>query len=96
MPKNREILNEKLKFKPKRLFFVESKPLHLTQKINKKNHEVKIEVMHNKELESLILYFGDDVEVLEPESLRNAIKARIEKMHKQYQPIENAGIEYFI
>ena len=93
VPKNREILNVKLRFKPERLFFVESKPLHLTQKIDKKNHEVKIQVMHNKELESLILYFGDDVEVLEPESLRTAIHLRITKMFASYEPKENTEIE---
>ena len=96
IPKNREILNVKLRFKPERLFFVKTKPLHNSQKLIGSDRVVRFEVMHNKELESLILYFGDDVEVLEPESLRKAIKARIEKMHKQYHPIENAGIEYFI
>jgi predicted DNA-binding transcriptional regulator YafY len=93
VPKNREILKVKLRFKPERLFYVETKPLHLSQKIYKKKQEVKIEVMHNKELESLILYFGDDVEVIEPESLRIVIKARIEKMYNLYQPIENQDIE---
>jgi len=96
VPKNREILNVKLRFKPERLFFVKTKPLHNSQKPIGSDRVVRFEVMHNKELESLILYFGNDVEVLEPESLRKAIKARTEKMHEQYQPKENAGIEYFI
>ena len=84
IPKIPKLLHVVLKFSEDRFPFVASKPLHGSQKVDKENRLIKIEVIHNNELESLILYYGSDVEVLEPESLRNIIKAKILNMNCIY------------
>ena len=45
---------------------------------------ISITVKINKELESLILSFGDDIEVLEPEDFRNRIAEKIKLMNQKY------------
>lgn len=84
IPKNAEILNVVLRFSESRFPFVESKPLHWSQKTNKDEKIVKIRVCQNQELESLILHYGSDVEVLQPESLRISISNKISKMFDLY------------
>lgn len=64
----------RLEFEEKRFNYVRTKPLHGSQTENGK--VVTIKVKHNWELETLILSFGDDVRVLEPDSLKNRIASR--------------------
>lgn len=84
VPKNAGIIKIVLRFSRQRFDYVVSKPLHGSQKADRKKLTVTIEVIHNRELESLILHYGSDVEVLEPESLRNAIKNKILAMQNSY------------
>jgi predicted DNA-binding transcriptional regulator YafY len=74
-PLDRPVLKIRLRFTADRLPFVLTKPLHGSQRIAGPN-EITIEVKRNFELESAILFFGDDVEVLEPEELRERIESR--------------------
>jgi predicted DNA-binding transcriptional regulator YafY len=66
--------------------YIKTKPIHESQK----HYEVedgllvKIKVIPNFELEQLILSFGEGVEVLSPESLRQSIMNRAEKMRALY------------
>jgi len=46
---------------------------------------VRLKVRINNELETVILSFGDDVEVLAPESLRLKIGEKIERLAKKYK-----------
>jgi predicted DNA-binding transcriptional regulator YafY len=85
VPKNAELIRVVLKFSRERFAYVESKPLHGSQKSDRKKRTVTIEVFHNRELESLILHYGNDVEVIEPESLREAIRNRILTMYNSYK-----------
>ncbi len=48
-------------------------------------HCFSIQIRPKKELESLILSFGEDMEVLEPASLRTSIKNKLQKMQKLYR-----------
>ena len=76
-----------LRFKPTQARYVESKPLHPTQRIvnsTETHTDIRIEVLHNFELEQLIFSFGDRVEVMEPATLREAIARRVEKLHRLY------------
>lgn len=74
-----------LKFVPKRYPYIVTKPLHPTQTIlDKDNCIIQIKVFINPELESLILSFGDHVEVLEPASFRDTIRERIKALEKKY------------
>lgn len=75
-----------LKFSPYRFPYVHSKPLHWSQKIV--DHEqgiVKIKVIPNRELISLIGSFGADVEVIAPTSLREEISRQIQELQKKYE-----------
>ncbi len=77
-----------LQFDEKRFPYVVSKPIHESQTIiDNEARKIKIEVMPNRELEALLLSFGNQVEVLEPESLRNRIKEKVESMLKNYEPV---------
>lgn len=64
-----------LRFSPTRFPYVETKPLHKSQKSFRERYTVEITVIPNNELDSLILSFGKDVEVLYPENYRAKIKS---------------------
>lgn len=72
-----------LEFSDKSAPYVQTKPLHPTQKTEETDGRliVKIEVIPNYELESLILSFGENVKVLGPEKLRVKMAERIKKVH---------------
>lgn len=75
----------KLRFSERRFPYVLSKHLHKSQQtIDEQKRIVQIDVMPNKELEALILQYGNDVEVLAPESLRGRIKEKIQEMLNKY------------
>lgn len=75
----------KLKFSEQRFPYVQTKHLHNSQKtIDNQECIIQIDVMPNKELEALILQYGNDVEVLSPESLRERIKEKIQEILKKY------------
>lgn len=74
-----------LKFSSRRFPYVLSKPIHHSQFIeNKGQHIISLNVIPNKELISQILWFGEDVEVLSPEWLKEEIKKKISMMYKKY------------
>ena len=76
-----------LKVKAKRFNYIKTKPLHLSQRIVKNENEYitcSINVKINNELESLILSFGSDIEVISPEILRKRIKWKIHQMSELY------------
>ena len=67
--------------------YVRTKPLHGTQKKVSEDATgavITIEVYLNYELEQLILSFGENMEVLEPEWFREKIKMRIGKGLERY------------
>lgn len=89
IPTNRKVERVMLKFTPKRFQYVSAKPIHSTQKTDETNNIITIEVIPNKELEALILGFGKDVEVLEPEHLRNEIIEIMKESCKKYGVLKN-------
>ncbi len=66
-----------------------SKPIHKTQHIVEEREDgsaiIAIEVIPNFELKQLLLSFGDRIEVLSPEPLREEIYVRIEKNLQKYK-----------
>jgi predicted DNA-binding transcriptional regulator YafY len=67
--------------------YIDSKPLHGSQKVKKKNQEgaiIEITVLENFELVSLLLSFGDALTVLEPASLIEVIKIKANKIRENY------------
>lgn len=84
----------RLKFTPQRLQYILTKPIHKSQVCNDpKTGIVTIKVILNKELESLLLYFGPDVEVLEPEELRNKVKEKVAKTFEKYFAVQTGRTE---
>lgn len=67
--------------------YIETKPLHQSQKkikITERGFETSIRVIPNYELKKLLLSFGERVEVLEPEYLRNQITETIYQFMNSY------------
>lgn len=79
-----------LKFDEKRFPYIASKPLHSSQHvISEEEHILYINVRPNKELEATIFSFGNQVEVLEPEWLRQQIAEKIAENYKKYFSVQN-------
>lgn len=78
----REIEQVILKFSTGRLPYILSKPIHGSQRY--KDGVIYLNLKINKELESLVLSFGRDVEVIEPVSLRSNIKVIIDEIQQNY------------
>ena len=72
----------------KRLWpYIESKPIHGSQKVKAKNEEnitIELTLQINYELTSMIFAFGEDVKVLTPEELKTSIKTKAEALLKNY------------
>ncbi len=81
---DRPVIKILIRFSDKSFNYVRSKPLHPTQKILKKN-EVSINVSPNYELDSLILSFGDNAEVLGPPLYRDHIKKIVKSLADKYK-----------
>lgn len=89
IPNHGEVEKVVLKFSPKRYQYVLAKPIHHTQKSDDNTLTVTIDVIPNKELEAIILGFGKDVEVLEPEHLRNEIVEIMKESCNNYGLLKN-------
>ena len=78
----------RLWFSKKQLQYVKTKPLHGSQRTIDEDElggTIEIEVMPNFELEQLLLSFGEQVKVLEPQRLVEIIKSRIATNLKNYE-----------
>ena len=84
---NKPVETVELLFNEKRGKYAETKPLHESQrnKWTDKGFLVILNLIPNLELEQVILSYGEDVEVLSPESLRLTIQNRIEQMQTVYK-----------
>lgn len=74
-----------LKFSESRYPYIVSKPIHHSQKKNDERHEIELKLKTNRELISMLLSFGKDVRVLQPESLKNELKGILMEMNKNYE-----------
>lgn len=89
-PPDRKIEKVLLKFSLGRFPYIVSKPIHGSQKIvSTQDGLIALDIIPNRELESIILSFGDDVEVVEPVSLRNAIAQKIRNLFSKYASMHN-------
>ena len=90
IPQDKDVVTVKLQFSERRYPYIASKPIHESMKyIDKENRIISIDVIPNKELESLILSFGDDVEVLAPIEFREQIATKIKANFKKYFTMQN-------
>lgn len=68
--------------------YIRTKPIHGSQKMKEQGLSftmITLDLIPNYELESVILSYGEGVEVVHPESLRNKVKKRIELIYSNYQ-----------
>lgn len=84
-----EIEKIKLKISEKRYPYIESKPLHSSQTELKSERMdgyriITIQVKPNQELMTLLFSYADDIEVLEPQYLREELRKKIENMYMKY------------
>lgn len=83
VPADVDVESIKLKIDKKRYSYIETKPLHPSQKVKEKSDEyvvIELNLIPNYEFETLLLGFADSIEVLEPLSLRNTISDRAAKI----------------
>lgn len=74
-----------LRFAPERAKYVTTNQLHPSQqKVKGEESVFEFDLIPNNELETLILSYGADVEVLEPRGLRDKIATMITEAHKKY------------
>jgi len=72
--------------------YIASKPIHGSQKVKSTDRFfslIELEVQLNYELEALILSFGEQIEVIEPQILRESIAKRIETLKEKYSTCED-------
>lgn len=88
-PAEGTIQNIILRFSQNRFPYIKAKPIHGSQKIKDTDAGIiTLDVIPNKELESILLSFGSDVEVLAPESLRNSIAQKIKDTYQKYYSVQ--------
>lgn len=79
---NAPIEEVRLRFSPLMINHLSALPLHKSQQINE--DVATLHIIINPEIENKILSFGEHVEVLSPESLREKIRQRLSETLKRY------------
>lgn len=87
-PPERKIEHIVLKFSSHRYPYVKSKPIHKTQENHDEDRIITLDVMLNKELESILLSFGHDIEILEPQEFRERFSKNIKETYEKYFPVQ--------
>jgi predicted DNA-binding transcriptional regulator YafY len=67
--------------------YIKTKPIHGSQKIKEENEDfatIEIELIINRELVTLILSFGEDIEIVKPTALREYIITKIKLINSKY------------
>lgn len=76
--------------------YVLTKPLHSSQRLIKENEDrsiiIHIFLTFNYEMERILLGFGDGIEVLRPENLRNRMKKILQNAISRYEPKDNTEL----
>lgn len=73
-----------LRLTPQLVPYIQSKPLHGSQKLNKDSNILTLEVKLNYELEATIFSFADQMTVIKPEKLAVKMQQRINNMQQNY------------
>lgn len=79
---NAPIEEVRLRFSPLMINHLSALPLHKSQQINE--GIVSLHIIINPEIENKILSYGEHVEVLSPQSLREKMKLRLSETLKRY------------
>lgn len=90
-PANASIENVVLHFNAKTGNYMETKPIHGSQKstwISENILQVKLQVIINYELERLILSYADSVVVIRPKNIATEVNRRLISAVEHYQSIK--------
>lgn len=79
---NEEVQKIKIQLSDNIIPYIASKPLHGSQKIS--GNILSLELKLNYEFESIILSYGENFKVLEPQKLVGKIKKRVQEMNNFY------------
>jgi len=80
-----------LRFSPERFPYVLTKPLHGSMKVlDRERSTVELRLIPNRELDTLLLSFGDSVEVVAPQWYRERIAKVIRNAAKKYSSCADA------
>jgi predicted DNA-binding transcriptional regulator YafY len=83
-----EISKVLIKVENSRYPYIETKPLHCTQRVISREGGatvIQIEVIINRELKQLLLSYGSDLTVVSPDSLKEEMQADLMKNLEKYQ-----------
>lgn len=67
--------------------YIETKPIHGSQKIIERtitHITIRLELRANYELENLLFGYGEQMEVLAPQALRDRMKSKVQELFKKY------------
>lgn len=81
-------LEIELIFSEEQAKYIETKPIHPTQKskyLENGKLQVRLKLIPNRELEMILLSYGEKVEVIKPNFLRNIIEKRLKSALKCYK-----------
>lgn len=88
-PEGEVVQDITLRIKANQVPYVQTKPIHFTQDTIEHFEDgsiiIRLRLINNYELRSVLLGYGGDVEVLEPASLREQIKVIFREGYKQYE-----------
>ena len=87
-PNNKDLVELKLRFSVKRIPYVITKPIHgasqLLDKTDPEKRTIILNLLPNNEMYQTLLSFGDDVEIIGPVEVRDAMKEITNKMNQFY------------
>lgn len=85
IPRDASVEKIILKFSSHRFSYITSKPLHATQTIlDKEKCIIELSLIPNNEFYALLLSFGSDVEILEPQSIREEYMSQVKRTYEIY------------
>ncbi len=85
IPKDKHIEHIVMRVAPDRYPYIKNKPLHPSQHNYDKEYRVSIDVIPNNELIALLLSFGSQLEVLEPQNVRDMMREHVKTLNKFYR-----------
>ena len=85
VPKGKQVEHIVMRVAPDRYPYIKNKPLHPSQHNNDKEFRISIDVIPNNELIALLLSFGSQLEVLEPQSVREMMRDHVKTLNKFYK-----------
>ena len=85
IPQGKKIEHIVMRVAPDRYPYIKNKPLHSSQHNYDKEYRVSIDVIPNNELIALLLSFGSQLEVLEPQNVRDMMRDHVKTLNKFYK-----------